>query len=533
MTEAADLVQVFYAPDPATDDFVEITNYVLFAESRFTSLMAAVPGNWTLACRDPERVLDFTTGHEIRVDLNGTPAYGGYVWEVRKTYMFPADDTAGDVMSRKWVLSGTDYNVIFDKRVLRNPAHYNKQIFSPGTSSGSIAVITPITDGEVIRDHLRFYFDLSGFDTENTDRITDNWTFEKGYPWPTQGTKFRGIMEDLAKAGATTAEASYQSIFWVDASRHLHFIQEQELALDWGFSDRPNNTTMYPFREGSASTNAMSIVNDGLVWGGSEWAKHGDIVFAREQDAASQALHDRWQASDVGVGNFEYNSQAQVDAKANAMIFGPPGTFAGKNMGLTLPEQTFTATWFNARVPEIPVPGFVLPVQLEVFGGDPVELPLRSLTISWPTIDSDTDGRGWTRLTGEFGLLMSDPSWLWRYLQKLRPGKIIKQVTATAKNDTSKPPYGAQYQDQPATQSIVGEDLVVTLDAPNGSKTLFHIPFMYVGNTMKVFIDGIAQYRGIDYVETSPALGTFTIYVAPASDAKLWVWAVVAGALVG
>lgn len=524
-----DDVQILYYPGLISEDPLDITGYVIFSRARFTSQMAAVPGNFEITVRDPDQTMDFTTGHDIRLLLNGTAVFGGYIWQISKTYAFPADNASpSGYRNRLWVLSGTDYNIIFDKRVLRNAAHYTKAIYSPGSSSGSIAIISPITDGELIRDHLRFYVNMSGFDTEDTNTVIDNYTWEKGFPWPEQGTRLREVMKAIATPDRIVGSQPI-SAWWMDAARKLHFVPEQALAVDWGFSDRPDNVNTFGFREATGAENAMSVVNDALVWGGSEWAAHGDVVFAHVEDTDSVTTHNRWQTSVVGVGSAELGTQALVDARADTIINGPPGTLLGGNMGLTTPERTFNASWFNTRVPEILVPGQVVPITLDVFGDDPIELPLRSLEISWPELSDD--GGGWTRFTGSFGMLQSDPAWLWRYAQQLRPGKIVHQVVATAKNDTSRPPYGAMYQGKPATQSVVGDDLIVTLDSPNGSKTLFHIPFMYVGNTLRVFLNGVVQYRGTHYTETSPADGTFTMVDPPGASDVLYVWATVGGTL--
>lgn len=535
MTEVADVIEVWYYEGIIADGPTDITNSVLFAESRFTSLMAAAPGSFEMKVRDPDNTLNFVTGHDLQLRINGEFAWGGIVWVVTKTNMFEAVDTNEPVNTRLWVLSGTDYNVIFDKRVLRNPAHYVPNpatgsggiIYSPATSSGSIAVIAPITDGEVIRDHIRFYFDLSGYDTENTDNIFDSYTYEKGFTWPTQGTKFREVMNSIVNHEGIT-EDTMLSIYWMDGERNLHYIKEQDLAIAWGFSDTPDNSTTFPFRAGSGTENAMSLVNDALVWGGTNWTTTGDIVFAREQDGTSIADHHRWQIAEMDVGNPNFVQQAQVDTRAYDIIYGAEGTFLGTNLGRGVAEKTFTCTWLSARVPGRLIPNQVVPITLSVFGDEPLDLPLRSLTISWPG-SVGTENRAWTQYEGEFGLLMSDPSWFWRYLQKIRPGKIIRQVTATCNNLTSKPAYGSIYSDSPATQEVSGETLTVVPDDPNGTKTLFHIPFMYVGGTMRVFVNGILQYRGIDFAETSPHAGTFTIFEAPASDDELLVICTVAG----
>jgi hypothetical protein len=52
----------------------------------------------------------------------------------------------------------------------------------------------------------------------------------------------------------------------------------------------------------------------------------------------------------------------------------------------------------------------------------------------------------------------------------------------------------------------------------NSSNTLFTtLQSKYVANTLEVFINGLQQARTTDYTETSPAAGTFTFTIAPAT----------------
>jgi len=501
-------------------DGTDITSNVLFAETSFECQMAAIPGAFTVTVRDEDRSLTFITGKELTLSVDGVLLYGGYVTSAQRTYAFPADKTSNlsQVKSRKWVLTGVDYNVLFDKRVLRNTSDFTHDI--PDLTGSP-------TDGEVIRDHFPTYFDIpAGFNFTSATYILDNHTFSTTgkYIWDTQGVKMRDVMEDLAQ---------YGSVYWIDATKQLHFQPVQDQLADWGFSDKPTSSDRIGFREGEMTEDASSIVNDALVWGGSAWASNGDIVFARRENSTSQTDHKRWQIAENRVGDANYKIQAEVDARAKIIVDGnASGTFAEGSQGLVNPEKQFRATWFAHDVPTSGgdrlhlLPGQVVPIELWVFSEDGgttpflMELPLRQVRITFPGLDPSTDPSGsYVQFEGFFGVLMSDPYWLWSYLRSLTPTFTRKKPTSiisTADNSTTGPVYGTYYSDVPDPD-------------PDDSTTVFTIPFSYIALTLRVFVNGAQKSRGTDYTESDPANGEFTMAVAPSSSDKLWVIALLAG----
>lgn len=502
-----------------TYDGTDITSSCVFAECSFEAQMAAIPGTFQVAVKDPDRTLSFTTGKELTLDVDGVRLYGGFVTQVSKTYFFPADDTTtlSAVQSRKWVLTGVDYNVLLDKLRLRHTADYTHHI-------PSVAPTT--TDGGLIRTYFPTYFDIpSGFNFTSATYILDNHSYTTKFNWLTQGSTMREQLDSWAL---------YGSVFWIDASKQFNFIPVQDTLASWGLSDKPNNdpigvgTPTRGFRDGEFTEDATAVVNDALVWGGSEWALGGDVVFARKQNSTSITNHGRWQVAENRVGDQWYKSQAEVTGRANVIVNGnESGTDPVEgSQGLVNPERQFRATWLSVDVPESggnPVhlrPGQVVPIQLWVFSTDggttpfEVDLPLRQVTISFPNLDANGDA--YVQFDGFFGVLMSDPKWLWRYLQQGQTLVARTVVTSSADNTSVDPPYGAQYQGEPSP-------------ATDGSTTVFTIPFGYVSGTLQLFCNGLLQEPTASYSESDPAAGEITLTWAPLSTDELMVEATLSG----
>lgn len=501
-----------------TYDGLAITDHVQFADSTFDAQMAAMPGTFSILVRDVDQTMSFVTGRELTIDVDGVRMFGGWIFQVQKKFAFPTDDTVtagvASVRTRQWLLTGTDYNTLFDRRVLRSDGDPTLAI--PDVSG-------TITDGGVIRDWFPSYFDIpTGFDFSDTAYVLDNHTFIGQYAWMTQGAKMREVLDNLAL---------YGSVYFIDANKKLHFVPIQQTASDWGFSDVPNNLTLAAassgsvtatvgFRDGEMTEDATAIVNDALVWGGSEWASSGDIVFAERENASSIADHGRWQLGEVHVGDANYKNLTEVTARAKVIVDGnESGTFAEGSKGLVNPEKQFKATWFAHQTPSDGthlLPGFVVPIELWVFSDDggvtpfSMNLPLRQISVSFPTLQ-DATGEAYVQFSGTFGVLMSDPWWLWSYLRGLR--NRSNPTIVTADNGTTNAMFGSFYQDVPSP-------------ATNGVVTIFTIPFAYVPGTAQVYKDRLLVTKNVDYTESNPATGQITFTTAPTGS--LWVVAILA-----
>lgn len=491
----------------------DITNRVIFESASFENLINAQPGVCEFTCLDPSQDFDPITGDEITLEVDGVLLWGGYLTQVSRTHPFAADLVPvdpNDYSKRYWILRGVDFNILFDKRVVRRTANYVNSIPSIAGST---------QDGAAITSLFTNYIDTpAGFDVstyvDDITTVSSNGTS----PWSyvQQGTKVREQMDQLTFRSA--------AVYYFDAAKNLHWHAIEDIESRWGFSDQPNNVAItaspvefqnatYGFREVEATEDGTGLVNDALIWGGSEWAGAGSTVFKRTQDTTSQTNHGRWQVGEAHFGEPDFGIQDDVDARANAIVLGPPGADAyGQLKGLRYSQWSFGFAWHDKDVPSISgtkihlTPGQLVTIELATFGETKL-LPLRSLRISFPE-GNPADSSTYVRFDGQFGLQLSDAFTLWRYLVK-RQDRPIPSISTV---DSSSPstPYGALFQGEPTP-------------ATDGATTVFTIPFGYIPGTTQVFKDGILQVPGTAYTESDYEAGQITVSPAPAGGTELWV----------
>lgn len=491
-----------------------ITNHVLFGDAYFESQLAAIPGQFQMTVKDEDQTLDFVTGGEITLSIDGSKYYGGFITQVSRTFAVPADDTVSQAVSavktRQWKLAGVDYNVLLDKRILRNTSDYTHIIPSITTST---------QDGDIIKNDFGTYFDLSGLDVAT--KVTNVNTFAGGWTWPTQGSTMRQVLDALV-IQSTLSGSTYATLYYVDAAKDLNYLALQTATAPFGFSDNaPDGTTFIGFRDGTATEDGSSIANDVFVWGGSPWASGGGIVLGRATNSTSVSAHGRWQLAESDFGQPGLGIQAGVTARANALVSGAttgtsPVTGA---QGLVNPDLQFTLTWFAHDVPTTSgvrnhlLPGFVTTLDLWTFSTDggatpfTYDVPARQIQVTFPSLKED--GTSYVQFTGTFGIQLSDPVWLWQYLLRKRTNSGVTLVAASNPGSTA-PPYGSLFQGAPT-------------ESPDGSRTTFSIPFAYISGTTQVYLNGLDQLLATSYTESAPASGQITFTFAPVSADTIWI----------
>lgn len=488
---------------------VNYTSSCVFEACSFSGAFNGVAGRFSIKVRDPDRNLSFVTGSEISLTVDGVLMFGGYVTTIAMSSFAPAADTSnlGTYDLRAWTLSGPDYNIIFDKRVWRDTSDYLGQI-QLGTN----------IDGAALRAAVDNYADLSDFSSAGIEDITTvnvNVVLQ-------QGDTLRKDFETLSLFGG--------AVWYIDPSKTFIYKPYDDVVKRWGFSDDPNKTPItvspstyqsatYPFRSVEGTEDASYMVNDALVWGGSKLAgTGGGTVFARTQSAPSIAAHHRWQTAETHFGERHFLLQGGVDVRSNLIVNGLPGADAtGLQKGLKNPQWQFTFTWFSADVPNLSgtpdhiKPGDIVNIALSVFGVTTL-LPVRELRVSFPDA-FDLDGTHLVQFTATFGLQLSDPFTLWRYLLLARNKAITQVSTPTVVgNSSTSTTYGAQYSGVPTP-------------APNGSATVFTLPFGYVTGSTTLYVNGLVQRLGIDYTESNPATGQITLTTAPLATDSLFATA--------
>ena len=504
---------------------VDITQHVQPAETRFNQLINAQPGDFTIVVRDKEQALEFTVGAEVQVLLDGAELYGGYVTSVVRKFAFPVVDTAtraaGDVRERQWVLRGVDFNILFDKRVLRNPTDYYHQLPNFGRAT---------YDGTLIREALtdQKYFDVDDAEFDTTTEVDnvarpfdpENESISGDGAWIQQGSTMRQFFEDLVQFSG--------AVYYIAPDKRFHHKALEDVVAEWGFSDVPDGTTRIGFRDLDATEEGgpSTMVNDALIWGGSEWSGSGQTVFARETDTDSVDDFNRWQVGEVHIGETGYKLQSGVNARANVIVNGAPGAVGGDpNRGLRFPQWNVTLTWFAHQVPSSDhlVPGDIVNIDLHVFGDLELFLPLRSLELTFPAQPSEGNTPEtpltFAQFTGVFSLQLSDPYTLWRFLLQQRNRMDRPQAFAVAEEGEPSS-FGARISAEPTP-------------TPDGSEVFFYLEDGdrgYIAGTTEVYLNGLRQRRGIDYTETFPNDGEIEFAVAPETGDELWLVCRITGA---
>lgn len=505
-------------PTPSTIEILynntDITNHVMFVDATFESQATATPGTFQIRIKDMSRTLSFSTGKEIRFSIDGVTLFGGHLTWVGRGYALPVVDTqpVAAVSQRIWTLRGSDYNILFDKRVFYNKAD---PLNHPGTFTQGTMDKTLIT--EMCEDYL----DLPG----NLD--FDSLVDEVGTPaddvdgaWVTVGSTWREQMREFSDATG--------AIWYINGDKKLVWKSVEDTQARWGFSDIPNNRELFSGdqrfqgvtigpRDLDITEDGTNIINDALVWGGSMTAgefDQGSLVFGREQNSTSIADHGRWQYAEIKPNDPSYFSEAQVEKRAQLIVSGISGTDErGLSRGLHRPSWRVSLEWFGHDVPHLGGepdhlrPGDLVSFFFYALGTNNMPLiltlPLRSITVKFPTLSSMT-GDPFVVFNGEFSLSPTDPWALWQYLvaNRNRMNRFIAPSTAAG--------------------SVIQGTLTPT---PNGSVTVFTIfgGDAYVSNTTGVFVNGLAQRRGTDYTESNPATGEITFTSAPRASDTLWI----------
>lgn len=503
----------------------DITSYVLFRDCYFESQLAAVPGAFSITVRDMAQTQSFVTGGTITLSVDGVLLYGGYIRTVTRQFAVPVDKTTtpSAVVSRQWLLTGVDYNILLDKRV----AHK-----TPLSDTSQIGITPNDYDGNLIRNNLATYFDLpSGFDATtkvaNVNSFTAATLGASTMFWQ-QGETLRSFLDQFVVSSTRTdnGAAFYATVYYIDAAMRLNYLAIQNQSAPFGFSDKPDGSTFIGFRDGSQSEDGSSIANDVFVWGGSPFTANGTVVVGHATNTTSVTAHNRWQLADVHPGDDLYKSQNQVNARANALISGlttgtSPVTGA---QGLVNPDELYTLTWFGHDVPlsggspQHLTPGMVVPLNFWTFSTDggstpySISVPLRQIKVSFPNLSPITSpSKAWVQFEGTFGILLSDPVWLWSYLLKRGiQGNQQAPLVATTSSTSTTFPYGSIYQGIP------------TPNPPAGG-TLFTIPTAYIPGATEFYKNGLILTLNTDYTESSPTAGQYTLTVAPTGTDKLYV----------
>lgn len=288
----------------------DVTDDVVFEFAEFRSQVNGKPGDARMRVRDLTSTYSFTQGDDWLLTVDGQAVWRGYVMGVTRTYIAPALDVAESGLQRFWDLVGSDLNLLFAKRIVvkaSSPAVVEGTQFPPATM-----------DTTAITELLTNWLDLSGDDLDTTsevDHVGDLDPAQATRAW-SGGWQWGQAMDAIAKLPG----AIYYLRPEAGSPRGtLVYCDVDTPSAPFGLSDTYDGTTTKGYREMEVTLDGTSLANDVLAWGmgyGSQTP-----VFVRDQDAASQATHGRWQTGQVTTGVYK---QATINRIAESIIDGSP-----------------------------------------------------------------------------------------------------------------------------------------------------------------------------------------------------------------
>jgi len=266
---AYDTMQYRIARDPKRT-WVDITGDVIWSGTEFSQQARTGPGSFTITLKGAQ--VDFKGGEEIHFEIDDLRVFGGWVTDVQKDSFF------ADVEEPRTVLHGTDYNILFDRLVIRNYPWELANYYATGDNMGPYQSWKPYKqytmDDVMIRHAFRNYIapDLPPeFNWEDeVDAIT---TPAPVSPWvmPEAGSTLRSFMQSISMI--TTG------IWYIDPYMVLHYHERGKITAPYPLTDGLGGISSRGLR---VATDISSMINDVIMWGTLAKTVDGEIIVWHE-----------------------------------------------------------------------------------------------------------------------------------------------------------------------------------------------------------------------------------------------------------
>lgn len=339
----------------------DITADTLITSATFRSAVNGAVGSCQFQVRDDDHSHTFTSGSEITLDVAGNRVWGGYIMRAKRTFALAAmDTTTATDTSRMWSIEGVDYNILFDKRVIRDTTNLNDTF---QYAAGSF-------DDTIINDIYDNYLDISG------DGLTKSVTRvgEAIFDIPGVTTGRNTAPSSVSSQGYTWRQVMYSIVrntggmYFISPSKVFTYCDVDTASSDYTLTDQPDAVASgIGYRELELLNDGSDMRNDALVWGAGLGSQQ--VVFSRKQDATSKSDHNRWQIGDFNGGIYK---QATADTIADIYVDGSPTSHRGGKNDKVAFTATVRSSVFNV--------GQKVAVRSNVFGYSDT-LPVRSMDI--------------------------------------------------------------------------------------------------------------------------------------------------------
>jgi hypothetical protein len=250
--------------------WVDITGDCIWSQTDFTQMARTGPGTFTITMKGAHP--EFVGGEEIHFEIDDLRVFGGWVSSVEKGYFFDA------AVAPKTVLHGTDYNILFDRLVVRNwPwefANHHKTGGNAGPYRNWPAFKKGTMDDAMIEYVFQTYLlpDLPmGFDYETGVFPIATPAPESPWVMPDPGSPARVFMQSVSQITS--------GVWCIDPYMVLQY------------HDRETVTAPYPLTDGlggiscralSITTDISQMIDDDLIWGTLGKTIEGEIMVTHE-----------------------------------------------------------------------------------------------------------------------------------------------------------------------------------------------------------------------------------------------------------
>lgn len=343
----------------------DITADIQLADAQFVSAVNGQIGSANFVVKDAGHTHEFIAGRSLTLDIDGVRTWGGFVIQASKTYAFPVVRTTNpEEVPRLWNIVGVDYNVLFNKRIVWDPA-------APTTHT-AFNYDADTYDDTIILDIFNNYLDIEddGLSSSGVERIAkaildipgkvhDGTVASAGYTW-------KQAMDTIASATG--------GVYCINPNKVLMYVDVEEATSDYTLTDTPSTATDVGYQNFELLENGADMVNDMLLWG-SVAGPNQTFVFSRTTDSTSITSHFRWQ---LGARAMVYR-QASADIVADSYVYGTPQSHrGGKDDAISVSCRVFRPL-FQA--------GEVVSIVSDIFGYEDA-LPLRRMTTTFlsPTV---------------------------------------------------------------------------------------------------------------------------------------------------
>lgn len=339
----------------------ELWEYALYAETTFDMSAASQQGTCSISLKDPNKELGFRGGEEIVLRIDGQDVWRGFLMNVVMGNFFPAGD-APNHKTRKWILRGVDYNILFDKIVMYNkrdpsqplgptgripkyPSRYGWPQHTPDRDYLLWEIENDSDLGLIADGQIDFKSQITQVGTINPDG--------DGSP-VNAGANLRALFEDVA--GIVKASQPGSVIFYFDQNRRLIYKDRDNISAPFSVSDNP--AAEVSCRDLVITTDISRIKNDVLVFStelGYDAAtlKNPKPVFKWVHNSLTDSVnkYGRWQWSETtnhwttgwlrARSNKLLTQEGTPAVRAEFTIF-RPGLYPGQIMTLSSDEFGFS-----------------------------------------------------------------------------------------------------------------------------------------------------------------------------------------------